>query len=82
MTDTTNLVLLAKLDIHGALNHKLLMAYYFVPKALAMKIIYRTFLKWLAQGRKIKRDAITEMAEGPIWMDSDTFQIGLFGFCE
>jgi hypothetical protein len=35
MTDTTNLVLLAKLDIRDALNHKLVMAYYFVPKALA-----------------------------------------------
>jgi hypothetical protein len=34
MTDTTNLALLAKLDIRDALNHKLIMAYYFVPKAV------------------------------------------------
>jgi hypothetical protein len=34
MTDTTNLALLAKLDIRDALNHKLVTAYYFVPKAL------------------------------------------------
>jgi hypothetical protein len=31
MTDATNLVLLAKLGIRDAFNHKLLMAYYFVP---------------------------------------------------
>jgi hypothetical protein len=40
MTDTTNLVLLAKLDIRGAINHKLLMADYFVPKALAVLIFH------------------------------------------
>jgi hypothetical protein len=34
MADATNLVLLAKLDIRDALNHKLLMADYSVPKAL------------------------------------------------
>jgi hypothetical protein len=38
MTDTTNLALLAKLDIRDALNHKLIMAYYFVPKALLSPI--------------------------------------------
>jgi hypothetical protein len=37
MTDATNLVLLAKQGIRDALNHKLLMGYYFVPNALAFE---------------------------------------------
>jgi hypothetical protein len=36
MTDTTNLVLLAKLDIRDALNHKLIIAFYFVRSALGL----------------------------------------------
>jgi hypothetical protein len=38
MADATNLVLLAKLAIWDALNHKLLMAYYFVLLALVVRI--------------------------------------------
>jgi uncharacterized membrane protein YciS (DUF1049 family) len=71
---------LAKIAYPGNSGPELLMAYYFVPKVLAMKIIYRTFLKRLAEGHKMKRDAVNEMAEGRIWLGGDALQIGIFGF--
>jgi hypothetical protein len=45
MTDATNLVLLAKLGIRDTLNHKLLMANYFVPLALVVNITVNVMLE-------------------------------------